>query len=209
MSVKSKNSVEATIEASRTDCWVTNVVSPNDHGAEIKRLKIGPELTLHKITCSMDRESMISKLRELRGVIVKVTREGKKAIWAKSVSCTACKFMSNSDMSLLSSKAADQEHVFYRVLVSSKRRLDIILKEMEEFDLEPRLVDYEDSSKLSLTDREREVLLIALKKGYFEPDRKTSMKEVAEGLGVSTSSLRDVLRRGLKKIVKHYFDDNL
>lgn len=209
MSANSKNSVEALIEVSRTDCWVTNVVSQKDPKAEVKRLKIGPELTMHKITCTIDREAMISKMRELRGVITKVTREGKKAIWAEGVSCTACKFVSNSDMAVLSNKAADREHILYRVLVSSKRKLDVIMKDLEKNDLEPRLISYEEGSKLTLTDREREILLIALKKGYFEPDRQTSMKEVAEGLGVSTSSLRDVLRRGLKKIVKHYFDNNL
>lgn len=209
MSATSKNSVEATIEVSRTDCWITNVVNPNDPKAEVKRLKIGPEVTLHKITSTIERETMISRLRELRGVIVKVTREGKKSIWAQSLSCTACKFMSNSDVSLLSSKTVDKGHVIYRILVSSKRRLDTLLKEMEQSDLEPRLMKYEESSKLMLTDREREVLLIALKKGYFEPDRQTSMKELAEILGVSTSSLRDVLRRGLKKIVRQYFNNNL
>ncbi len=209
MSANSKNSVEALIEVSRTDCWVTNLVSQKDPKGEVKRLKIGPELTMHKVTCTIDRETMLSKMRELKGVITKVTREGKKSIWAEGVSCTACKFMADSDLAILSNKAADANHILYRVLVSSKRKLDVTLKDMEKSDLEPRLISIEEGAKLNLTDREREILIIALKRGYFEPDRQTSMKEVAENLGVSTSSLRDVLRRGLKKIVKNYFDNNL
>lgn len=57
-----------------------------------------------------------------------------------------------------------------------------------------------------LTDRQIEILKLAYKLGYFDDDRKITLTQLAEKLGVSTPTLDEVLRKALRKVVKYYLD---
>lgn len=80
-----------------------------------------------------------------------------------------------------------------------------------------RLQDYLDSSPLSydllslvrtsdtgelLTDRQREVLRAAIRKGYFEVPRDCTLAELAEDLSVDKSTASTILRRGESRLLK-------
>ncbi len=53
---------------------------------------------------------------------------------------------------------------------------------------------------------QREVLKLAYKMGYFDPDRKITLTELAERIGVKAPTLEEILRRALRKAVKYYLD---
>ncbi len=55
-----------------------------------------------------------------------------------------------------------------------------------------------------LTDRQREVLDVAVRSGYFEVPRECTLAELAETLGADTSTVSTVLRRGEARIVKRF-----
>jgi predicted DNA binding protein len=42
--------------------------------------------------------------------------------------------------------------------------------------------------------------------GYFDPDRKITLTELAERIGVKAPTLEEILRRALRKAVKYYLD---
>ncbi len=46
----------------------------------------------------------------------------------------------------------------------------------------------------------------ALERGFFDSPRGIKLEELAEELGISKSTLSSCLRRGLKKILRHYFE---
>ena len=52
-----------------------------------------------------------------------------------------------------------------------------------------------------LTDSQREALLIALEKGYFEEPRNATLGEVAAALDISQPAASGLLRRGTKRLV--------
>ncbi len=52
----------------------------------------------------------------------------------------------------------------------------------------------------------KEVLKLAYKMGYFDPDRKITLTELAERIGVKAPTLEEILRRALRKAVKYYLD---
>ncbi|NJE00889.1 helix-turn-helix domain-containing protein [Thermococcus sp. JdF3] len=59
-----------------------------------------------------------------------------------------------------------------------------------------------ESSPLSkLTKRQAEVLLLAYKSGYFNEPRKVTLRELAEMLNLSPSTVKEHLRKGLKRLL--------
>ena len=57
-----------------------------------------------------------------------------------------------------------------------------------------------------MTDRQIEILKLAYKLGYFDDDRRITLTQLAEKLGISTPTLDEVLRKALRKVVKYYLD---
>ncbi|WP_345781475.1 helix-turn-helix domain-containing protein [Natrononativus amylolyticus] len=55
-----------------------------------------------------------------------------------------------------------------------------------------------------LTDRQRELLEIAVRSGYFEVPRKCTLAELAATVGIDKATASTVLRRGEAKIVKWF-----
>jgi predicted DNA binding protein len=52
-----------------------------------------------------------------------------------------------------------------------------------------------------LTDTQREALVLAYERGYFDSPRRASLADVADELGISQQSLSSRLRRGHKRLV--------
>lgn len=71
-----------------------------------------------------------------------------------------------------------------------------------EFSLE-RVSDYANpvDSEPSLTDSQREALLLALEMGYFEEPRAATLEEVATALDISQPAAGGLLRRGIRRLL--------
>lgn len=65
------------------------------------------------------------------------------------------------------------------------------------------------NSDAGLTDSQREALLAAFERGYFEEPRNATLSEVAADLGISQPAASGLLRRGIKRlIVSTMIDDS-
>ena len=53
-----------------------------------------------------------------------------------------------------------------------------------------------------LTEEQRETLLFAYDRGYFEEPRKTSLEELAEEMGLSSTAVGGRIRRGINELVE-------
>lgn len=62
-------------------------------------------------------------------------------------------------------------------------------------------VVHADSRSGVLTERQRECLEVALRKGYFEVPREATLAEVAAALNVDKSSASETLRRGAARVI--------
>lgn len=59
----------------------------------------------------------------------------------------------------------------------------------------------------SLTARQREILTVAIKWGYYDNPRGCSLTDLAEELGVNKSVISDVLHRAEGEIIKDVIGD--
>ncbi|WP_420191821.1 helix-turn-helix domain-containing protein [Haloplanus salinarum] len=66
------------------------------------------------------------------------------------------------------------------------------------------VVHTEDSESL-LTDRQRECLMVAHQRGYFEVPRQCNLTELGDALGVDKSTASETIRRATDRVVAQYF----
>ncbi|MFB6179325.1 MAG: helix-turn-helix domain-containing protein [Halorientalis sp.] len=102
------------------------------------------------------------------------------------------------------------EAVEYRVQVPTKEVLQAYRRHCCDrdlgFDLR-RLYRSEnpdaDSAGFGLTARQREVLRVAVERGYFEVPREITTAELASELGISSQALSALVRRGVGALVRN------
>ncbi|WP_457548907.1 helix-turn-helix domain-containing protein [Archaeoglobus sp.] len=78
-----------------------------------------------------------------------------------------------------------------------------------------KLMDYVECELISkerfsdvdaVTQREYEMLRFAFERGFFESPKGIRLDEIADTFGFSKSTVSETLRRGLKKVLKMYFE---
>ncbi len=55
-----------------------------------------------------------------------------------------------------------------------------------------------------LTGKQELILQMALERGYFENPRKVNLEELAKITGTTPSAMTQLLRKGLKKVLRQY-----
>ncbi len=84
--------------------------------------------------------------------------------------------------------------------------------QQNDIDIELLRVNEYDSlgtTDAGLTDSQREALLVAFERGYFEEPRNATLSEVAADLEISQPAASGLLRRGINRlIVSSLFDDS-
>lgn len=108
---------------------------------------------------------------------------------------------------IITSVKVEDETIIWNVICDDDSFLSL-LRKLDEY-----RVDYEilykskPSDKTEITYREEEILKIALEKGFFDFPRKIKLEDLAKDLGIKPSTLSEIIRRGLKKILKRYFTE--
>ena len=93
-----------------------------------------------------------------------------------------------------------------RLLVGGKGRLHTFITSLEKEGFRIRVLKKRSTLPTSsdLSDRQREVIHAAFHKGYYDVPRRISLKELADSMGVSPSSVDEILKRAQKKILSYY-----
>lgn len=74
--------------------------------------------------------------------------------------------------------------------------LNVTVEQIDEHDTAPHADQY------GISDPQREILLLATERGYFEVPRESSLADLAEELDVSSQAASERLRRGLDSLVE-------
>lgn len=190
----------ATIVVDRKDCEVANFVVPNIPGFSLERVSPGDTQSNHLLSV---RHLDKAKLRAIKEAIPLTTRVGSDKIWCRSRACSACRVMASMDSLIIRSRFDSTNAIEYTILCSSARAAEVIVQAFRERNLNARLVSVGDIAyPLSLTAREMEILLIAHERGLFDDHRRVTVRELAGELSISATTLSNMLRRSMRKIVE-------
>lgn len=205
---KINKEVKAEFIIKRSDCDITNYVFQNFKSANIERLKIDGKSTTHRISfeSAEDTEKALAEIRKITGNTLK---SGNKRIWAKLSCCSACAIIGSQDTVILGSKAINASTVSYQLLFQNYSKLLELKHMLESNNIGYSIADVNFKDNYTITRREEEIIVRLYDGGYFDPERKLSLTEIAGELDISTAALSEILRKALRKIVGEYIENKL
>jgi len=153
------------------------------------------------------------KAQEMRRLLQKLGFEFKAvgvsgnhghAVVTKS-SCTVCRAITGHGAFMVFGKLNESGLMEFRFISDFKSYRDILC-ELQKHGILYRVKSVTRyRPKGVLTENQERILLIALKSGFFDYPRKISLKELATKLGLTPPTLSEVVRRGLRRLLEHYF----
>ena len=103
-------------------------------------------------------------------------------------------------------KVVKEGTILYTLLVPNAPSLRELLSKLTQSGVKVTVLGISEVSDLALTERQIEILKLAYKLGYFDDDRKITLTQLAEKLGISAPTLDEILRKALRKVIKYYLD---
>ncbi|WP_229768261.1 helix-turn-helix domain-containing protein [Sulfodiicoccus acidiphilus] len=198
-----KQPIQVELYVRREDCRVMHLLGGRH--SVIERVIPKGEVSDHLIRVKdLDPQTRSA----MKSVGVKVVRLGDEWVWARSPSCSACRFLSSAEVLTLNAWPLSQNEIVYRLLVPSVGNVRDVLRELDRLGLRPRVTKSVPAKprRKDLTPRQLQALLLAFRKGYFDVDREATLTELARTLGVAPASAQELLRRALKKVVEDFLE---
>jgi len=195
---------EVTILVENHPCEVMKVISTTGLEASVEHVKLGDSVTDHVVL--FKKEVKKEDLIKLKSTSLKALRLTDNKVWVRTNGCSVCKTLYTSDVVVEKVKVVKERTVLYTLLVPNTASLKAFLSNLTNQGVKVTVLNTSEINSNDLTERQMEILKLAYKLGYFEEDRKITLTELAEKLGVSAPTLEEILRRALKKVVKYYLD---
>jgi len=137
--------------------------------------------------------------------------EGKSSVWLESEGCEVCNTILSHDAFLVSGKSMHDNIISYSFMVPTFAAYKGIISDLEKAG---HAVNVRKVGKFAqqigvLTENQERIFWLALKSGFFDYPRQIGMAELAAKMGISTATLSEILRRGNRRLLEHYFKREL
>ena len=137
--------------------------------------------------------------------------EGKSAVWLESEGCEVCNTILAHDAFLVSGKSMQDNIITYSFMVPTHEAFRGIINDLEKtgHKVIVRKVGKFEAQIDVLTENQERIFWLALKSGFFDYPRQVGMAELAAKLGISAATLSEIMRRGTRRLLEHYFKQEL
>ncbi len=137
--------------------------------------------------------------------------EGKSAVWLESEGCQVCNTILSHGAFLVSGKSMQDSLITYSFMVPTVDAYRGIIADLERtgHPVTVRKVGKFEQQIDVLTENQERIFWLALKSGFFDYPRQIGMAELATKLGISTGTLSEIMRRGTRRLLEHYFKQEL
>jgi predicted DNA binding protein len=133
--------------------------------------------------------------------------DSKSSVWLESEGCGVCHTILSCDAFLVSGKSMGDYTIMYSFMVPSFEAFKKIVSSMEAAGLKVNVLKmgkFEPQAGV-LTEKQERIFWLALKGGFFDYPRKIDTVELASKLGISPSTLSEITRRGMRRLLESYF----
>ena len=137
--------------------------------------------------------------------------EGKSSVWLESQGCEVCNTILAHDAFLVSGKSMQNDLITYSFMVPTFEAYRGILTDLEKGGHKTKILKvgkFEQQIGV-LTENQEKIFWLALKSGFFDYPRQIGMLELASKLGISSATLSEIIRRGTRRLLEHYFKREL
>jgi len=137
--------------------------------------------------------------------------EGKSSVWVESEGCQVCNTILSHDAFLVSGKSMQGNIITYSFMVPTFEAYQGIIADLEKACGSVNILKvgkFEPQIGV-LTENQEKIFWLALKSGFFDYPRKVGMAELAAKLEISPATLSEIIRRGTRRLLEHYFKREL
>jgi hypothetical protein len=137
--------------------------------------------------------------------------EGKSSVWLESEGCEVCNTILAHDAFLVSGKSMEDSIISYSFMVPTHEAYRGILGALEKagYKVNVRKIGKFEQQIGVLTENQERIFWLALKSGFFDYPRQVGLAELATKLGISAATLSEIMRRGTRRLLEHYFKREL
>ncbi len=137
--------------------------------------------------------------------------EGKSSVWLESEGCQVCNTILSHDAFLVSGKSIQGNILTYSFMVPTFEAYRGILSDLEKagYKVNVRKLGKFEQQIGVLTENQERIFWLALKSGFFDYPRQIGMAELAAKLGISPATLSEIVRRGTRRLLEHFFKREL
>ncbi len=137
--------------------------------------------------------------------------EGKSAVWLESEGCEVCNTILDHGAFLVSGKSMQNHIITYSFMVPTFEAYQGIIADLEKtgHSVNVRKIGKFEQHIGVLTENQERIFWLALKSGFFDYPRQVGMAELAAKLGISAGTLSEIMRRGTRRLLEHYFKREL
>jgi predicted DNA binding protein len=208
--------LEALITLKPQKAWMTEVTE--ESGAAVKivsRRPFGKHGFEDLVRIELRGAAPEAALGVIRGnrfvskVEVQPAGEGEllAAVWTDE--CLACRTLASADCFLVSARTLPEGRMEWRLISNRREVLAGLVETLRAYDADPVLERLSQvKAEEILTKRQMEILRIAYQRGYFDYPKRVGVRELARSLGISISTLSEILRKGQRKVTKAYLDQH-
>jgi predicted DNA binding protein len=137
--------------------------------------------------------------------------EGKSSVWLESEGCEVCNTILGHDAFLVSGKSMQNNIITYSFIVPTFDAYRGIISDLEKAGHKVNVIKigkFEQQIDV-LTENQERIFWLALKSGFFDYPRQITMAELAAKLGITAATLSEIMRRGTRRLLEHYFKKEL
>jgi predicted DNA binding protein len=137
--------------------------------------------------------------------------ESKSAVWMESEGCEVCNTILAHDAFLVSGKSLQDCMILYSFMVPTFEAYQAILADLTKTGhmfIVRKIGKFEQKIGV-LTENQERIFWLALKSGFFDYPRQVDMTELSKKLGISPATLSEIMRRGTRRLLEHYFRQEL
>lgn len=134
--------------------------------------------------------------------------KGMASAWFDSDGCDVCKAILSHSSFLVSGRHVDDYTLIYSFVAPNFDAFKSIISTLETLGPKPKILEvrkFKPKGKI-LTEKQERVLWLALKMGFFHYPRKINTLELSRRLGISLSTLSEIRRRGIRRLVEDHFE---
>lgn len=161
----------------------------------------------HLVKLSSEKLKTIPKY-SIRKIVEYKTIKKESIVWIESEGCDVCNAIISHGAFLISGRNTKDFNLIYSFIIPNFDAFKSLISALESNNLKVKVLKVEKLKlkKEILTDNQERILWVALKTGFFDYPRKVDSIELSQKLGISPSTLSEVIRRGVKRLLESYFE---
>jgi predicted DNA binding protein len=203
--------IEALLNIRIPELWVTPITEKFNVDVSCQIGGYSIKAGWGSVTMKGDDEILDLAIKEIRdhpsvgGVTVKTRQPGSATFIVDVVKCRACEVLMKAKAFMVFPVSIHKGRMKWLLITDDNPTVGKIVDDLEKHDCDVRIERVTPFwGKGILTERQEELVRVALASGFFDFPRKMGSIELAKKLGISVSTLSEVLRATQRRIFSEY-----